>query len=71
MAEIFVEKVEPGRVEIKVMNILFTFYFHNGRLSYSKSKPDAQVYDPGSCWVPKKLFEKACQQAAAILRSRQ
>lgn len=76
MDEIFVKKVSPDRLKatIQVLNVEFIFRRRNDgdRIEIiSKRKPDAQVHDPATCWVPTNLFNKACRMAAAILFSRQ
>ena len=56
-----------GTVVIFVGNVQLTFSRDKyGVKLISKSK-DAQVYDSANCWVPKKLFLQACQQATKIL----
>ena len=69
--EIFVEKVSAGRdrVFMRVMNVQFVFARKpkGGIKLVSKCKPEAQVHDPGACWVPDHMFRAACRQAAAIL----
>lgn len=73
MGEIRVAEVKrkDGRavsVSIDVEGIIFCFYRKRGsRISFTKSKLDAQVYDENELWVPDELFTKACRQAAAIL----
>jgi len=71
MIEIFVEEVSAGRdnVSLYVGNIRFVFARKpgGGIRIVSKSKPEAQVYDPDACWVPRNLFNAACQKAGAIL----
>lgn len=69
--EIFVEEVsaDRSRVTLRVMNMRFVFIRKPGDdiKLVSKSKLEAQVYDPDACWVPKKMFIATCQMAAAIL----
>ena len=73
MAEIRVVEVRrrDGKavsVAIDIEGILFCFYRkRGGGVSFTKSKPDAQVRDENELWVPDELFTKACRQAAAIL----
>lgn len=70
MGEISVEEVVPGSVGIRVGNVLFRFFLNDaGKLVFVKSK-ESQVYDQAALWVSDYLFNKACHQAAAILRSR-
>ena len=70
-SEIFVEEVSDNRcrVSLRVMNVRFIFIRKpgGGIKLVSKSKPEAQVHDPDACWVPKNLFNAACQKAGAIL----
>lgn len=72
--EISVEKVSADgrRVSLRVMNMRLVFARKPGggvRL-VSKSKLDAQVYDPDACWVPKDMFLAACKKAGAVLKAR-
>lgn len=68
-----VEKVEringkAVRVFTRAGNVVFCFYLSKeGRLAYTKSKPESQVHDPDACWVPDWIFNKIYRQAAAIL----
>lgn len=68
--EIRVFRISAGRsaVDIDVMNVRFHFYRKaDGKIGYSKSKPEAQVYDASQLWVPDVMFRAAYRQAAAIL----
>lgn len=72
--EISVEEVSADgcRVSLRVMNMRFVFVRKSGGAIelVSKSKPDAQFYDPDACWVPKNMFLAACKKAGAILKTR-
>jgi len=63
-------KVEDRKVEIRILGVHFVFTYDGNVMRMSKYKPDAQVYDPNALRVPAGLFNKACQQAAAILKGR-
>lgn len=70
MSEIRVESVSQDAnkikiVEIMVGNVMFRFRLEDNRLSYTKSKPGAQVHDPAQLWVSATLFRQACQEARA------
>lgn len=70
--DIEVVKAEPGRVEIRILSVHFVFAYDGQVIRIvSKFKPDSQVYDPKVLSVPTGLFNKACRQAAAILKERQ
>lgn len=54
---------------IRVGGVVFQFCLQSsGRLTYTKSKPESQVHDPSSCWVPDKVFRDVYKRAAAILK---
>lgn len=74
--DIRVEKVarvngQATRVEIMAGGILFRFYLQlNGRMTYTKSKPEARIHNPSSCWVTDVIFRKVYILAAGILKPR-
>ena len=69
--EITVVRVEDGVVEIQALNVLFRFRERRDtKLSYTKSKPGAQVLDPGALWVPDVYFRQVYRTAAAIFKER-
>ncbi|MCX6813542.1 MAG: hypothetical protein NTV77_03660, partial [Candidatus Azambacteria bacterium] len=69
MVDIFIEEVSTDRrrVSIRALNVRFIFVREHGVTRIiSKSKPEAQVYDPTACWVPKNVFLAVCRKAGAI-----
>lgn len=71
-----VEKVirvngKATRAEIMAGGILFRFCLQlNGKMTYTKSKPEARIHDPSACWVPNAIFKKVYNLAAGILKPR-
>ncbi len=62
-------KIEPGRVEIRILGIHYVFtYDNNNILRMSKFKPGTQVYDPSELQVPHHLLGNVYSQAIAILK---
>ena len=69
MVDIIVEEVAKNRdqVSLRALNVRFVFTRRDGFIRLvSKSKPEAQVYDPAA-WVPKGVFLAVCRKAGAIL----
>jgi len=70
LVDIIVEEVAKNRdqVSLRALNVRFVFTRRDGFIRLvSKSKPEAQVYDPAACWVPKGVFLAVCRKAGAIL----
>lgn len=71
MADIEVIAVNEERksVDIRVGNVLFTFWRSGKSMAFSKRS--FEVRRGGELWVPRPLFSKALKRAAKILRDRE
>jgi hypothetical protein len=70
--EIEVIEASATVVEIKVGNIHLRFRSDGKKMGLvAKSDPFREIYDEKALWVPKKLFTKACRQAAQIMKTKQ
>jgi len=66
--EIEVIEASATVVEIKVGNIHLRFRSDGKKMGLvAKSDPFREIYDEKTLWVSKKLFKKACRQAAQIM----
>lgn len=70
--EIEVIQAFPNEVEIKVRNVHLKFRSDGKKMGLvAKFDPYREIYDADALWVPKKLFTKACRQAAQIMKTKQ